>query len=334
MTDAQDYDNPWKVAIHKYFRSFMAVLFPDIERDIDWAQPVEFLDQELAQILRRSRTGKRRADVIVKVTRRNGDPAWVIIHLEIQSQHDRHLSKRTWTYFYRLVERHALPVVSLVVLAYRSRKWRPEPHEVNLWGCELRFKFPTVKLLDLEPQLDRLLARDEPFAFVVAAHLRTLHHRSDSRRRLEFKTELTRMLYRKRWDEERIIALLDLIDWLMKLSPPLEIEFKERVRALEEEQKMPYVNSIKRLAQEEGRAEGRAEGRKAGLLEGREEGREEGRAAILRTIEAFLTSRFGAVPDSLAAGLRQVTALGELEALALRAATCESLAEFSKLVAG
>ena len=44
---ADDYDSPWKEAIEHFFSDFMGFYFPEVHAQIDWAQPLVFLEQEL-----------------------------------------------------------------------------------------------------------------------------------------------------------------------------------------------------------------------------------------------------------------------------------------------
>jgi len=52
-------------------------------------------------------------------------------------------------------------------------------HEMGLWGCEVRFRFPTVKLLDFRERLAELEANRNPVAALVLAHLAAQQTRAD-----------------------------------------------------------------------------------------------------------------------------------------------------------
>jgi flagellar biosynthesis/type III secretory pathway protein FliH len=73
--------------------------------------------------------------------------------------------------------------------------------------------------------------------------------------RLNWKVELVRMLYERKYSRQQIINLFRFIDWLISLPKELEINFKQEVKKLEEE-RMPYVTSIERLGREEGIIQG------------------------------------------------------------------------------
>ena len=72
---AADHDSPWKEALEKYFRPFLALCRPQIESEIDWARPVEFLDKELQKLVRQAKVGRRYVDKLVKVWKRTGEQA-------------------------------------------------------------------------------------------------------------------------------------------------------------------------------------------------------------------------------------------------------------------
>jgi hypothetical protein len=57
-----DFDNPWKSIIELYFREFLQFFFPQIEAEIDWDRPIQFLDNELQKIVRDAENPKRYAD--------------------------------------------------------------------------------------------------------------------------------------------------------------------------------------------------------------------------------------------------------------------------------
>ena len=65
-----DYDSPWKEALERYFPEFLALLFPAVHAEIDWARGCQFLDTELQQVVRDAELGRRYAD---KLANGHGD---------------------------------------------------------------------------------------------------------------------------------------------------------------------------------------------------------------------------------------------------------------------
>ncbi len=153
MTD--DYDSPWKDILERYFPPFMAFFFPEAHADIDGSKGYESLDTERQQIVRDAESGKRLADKLIKVHRRDGVEQIVLIHIEVQGEADARFAERMFVYHYRLFDRYRQPIVSLAVLGDDSPTWRPERYATELWGCRTLLHFPIVKLTDY----NRLLMR-------------------------------------------------------------------------------------------------------------------------------------------------------------------------------
>jgi hypothetical protein len=261
MTEFRDdYDSPWKEILEEYFEDFMEFFFPQIHTEIDWTRGYEFLDQELSQIIRDAELGKRIVDKLVKVWTRSGTETWVLLNIEIQSQEESNFSARIFTHFYRLRDRYDVPIVNLAILGDERSTWRPDTFQTSQWGCEVEFRFPSVKLLDYESQWSDLEASRNPFAIVVMAHLKTKETKKDLPVRKEWKFRLTRMLYERDYDRQDIIKLFRFLDWILELSEDLKQEFKNDLKRYEQEKQMPYITSIERMGIEEGRKEGRKEG--------------------------------------------------------------------------
>jgi adenosine deaminase len=84
QTPPADADNAWKDALARYFREFTAFFFPAIHAEVDWRRGYEFLDKELAQVMRDAATGRRLADKLVKVYLADGSEKWLLVHVEVQ----------------------------------------------------------------------------------------------------------------------------------------------------------------------------------------------------------------------------------------------------------
>jgi hypothetical protein len=249
MTNPQsDYDNPWKEALEQYFEAFLAFFFPQAHAEIDWQRQYESLDQELRQVVREAEVGKRFVDKLVKVWQRNGEEAWVLIHVEVQSQEDANFAKRMYTYHYRIFDRYNRQVVSLAVLGDENPTWRPQAYGYELWGCRASLQFPTVKLLDYQGQWSALEASDNPFALLVMAHLRTQATRQNLEDRLGWKLRLVTGLMEAGYSEDKVLELRRLIDWMMALPKQLELVFNSEIQRYQEQRIMPYVTSFERFA--------------------------------------------------------------------------------------
>src|SRR6266446_4255045 len=108
-----DFDSPWKEALEVYFRAFLALFFPHIHADIDWSRGYVFLDKELQKILPKAARGRLYVDKLVKVWRKDGREAWVLIHVEVQTQREADFPKRMYGYNTRIADRDHRAVLSL-----------------------------------------------------------------------------------------------------------------------------------------------------------------------------------------------------------------------------
>jgi hypothetical protein len=90
-------DAPWKRVLRQYFREATEFFFPDIEKVVDWTRPIEFLDKEFMKIAPDAVTGKRFADQLVKVYRKQGQPIFLLIHVEIQGARESGFGQRIFT---------------------------------------------------------------------------------------------------------------------------------------------------------------------------------------------------------------------------------------------
>lgn len=83
-----EFDTPWKDTLERYFSEFIAFFFPQAYGEIEWSRGFEFLDTELQQVVRDAELGRRLVDKLVKIYRSSGEEAWVLIHIEVQSQEE------------------------------------------------------------------------------------------------------------------------------------------------------------------------------------------------------------------------------------------------------
>src|SRR5260370_30440252 len=179
-----DFDSPWREALDLFFQLLLAFFFPRVHADIDWSRGYETLETELQQVAREAELGRHRADKLVKVWLRDGQEAWILIHVEVQSQQEADFPRRMFTYNSRIFDLYNRTVVSLAVLGDEHANWRPNRFRYARWGCRVGIRFPVVKLLDYAADVPALEANLNPFAAVVLAHLKTMatRHDPDARR--------------------------------------------------------------------------------------------------------------------------------------------------------
>jgi hypothetical protein len=309
----ESFDSPWKASLEVFFRDFLRLFFPEIERELSWERGVEFLDKELEQVARESEVGSRTADKLIKVWRKTGEEAWLLVHVEVQAQPDSKFPERMYVYNNRIYDKYRRQVVSVGVLADERESWRPCEFTYSLFGCRVLLEFPTVKLLDYD--MDSLSRSENPFAVLVRAHRTVQMTRQDERARYEGKFRLLTELSERGFSRQESVELLRLIHGLVGLSEPLEMELRRDLEAAG----MAYMSTYERLIGEEAREKGLVEGKLEGKLEGK-------RSSILTLLEL----RFETVPESVERTLNSINDEESLTTLLGRAAMCQTLEEFQE----
>ena len=304
-----DYDSPWKEVLDAYFEQFLAFYFPAVHALTDWGRGYEFLDKELQQVEREAELGRQVVDKLVKVWLKDGQEAWVLVHIEVQSQYEADFGRRMYVYNYRLFDKYNVRVISLAVLGDDRAGWRPSSFGYSLGGCTVHFEYPVTKLLEYVADEAALEASRNPFGTVTLAHLKTMETHGAPEARQGWKRRLTRNLYERGFTPAEVRQLYRFVDWLMDLPKELEEQLRTELAQFEKEKKMPYVTSIERLAIEEGREQGLEQGLRKGLLTG---------------IAQCLRLRFGATDLELMTEIEQITDVKRLQAVLHYIATAAS----------
>ncbi len=304
MSHKSDYDGAWKEALHAYFEGFLALLWPELHKQVDWSFAPVFLDKELQQITRIIKRGSRRVDILVEVRLRNGKSALALIHVEIQGRMTKIFLTRMYQYHIRIKEKYPEHVlINLAVLTHQARALNSVTYVHEGWGTKLAFTFPVLSLESWRSRMPELtrLAPTNPFAVIVLAQLHTRATRLD-RQRLVRKTELLRHLYDWKYSRENIQQLLRIIDAMLRLPEPLEDEFTDIVSQIEEEKQMPYVTSIERVLLKRERQAGEQTGLQTGEQNGLIKGEVKG---VAKTLTTLITYKFGQLPDWAQARIAQ-----------------------------
>jgi hypothetical protein len=250
------YDSPWKEVIERYFPEFMAFYFPDAHAEIDWSKEHVFLDQELRAVVQDAEFGKRFVDRLVRVNVLDGGESWIYIHVEVQGTKQAEFAERMFVYNYRLFDRYKRPVASLAVLADEHKQWKPTSYGFTVLGCRHTLEFPVAKLTDYAERVEELLALDNAFGLITAAHILTQQTRKQHQERYEAKLRLVKLLYQRHWNKQRVIDLFSVVDWLMQLPEWLNTQVWQELETIEESKKVQYITSVERIGIAKGRVEG------------------------------------------------------------------------------
>nr|WP_263012897.1 transposase [Ancylothrix sp. D3o] len=291
---------------------FLAFFFPQVYDLIDWTREYQSLDKELQQITPNAEAGERVADKLFQVWRRDGEATYILIHIEVQSQEDSQFMERMYIYHYRSFDIHK-QVISLAILGDERQNWRPNSYSYELGGCSVRFEFPTAKLLDYEGLWENDPENFNVFAALVVAHLKTKATTQNAEERERWKWNLVQSLYERGYNQEKIIRLFRLIDWMMTLPASIQQSFESKFKSYQEERKMPILSNIELRAMEAGRQEGTLRTARESVLE-------------------VLEVRFNEVPPALRTLINQIEDISRLKQLLISAISIDSLADFQQIM--
>ena len=73
---------------------------------------------------------------------------------------------------------------------------------------------------------------------------------------------LTRSLYIRGYNREQVVELFHFIGWMIRLPEMLEYRLVEAVKRVEEEFKMPYINTVEQYGIKQGIEQGIEQGRR------------------------------------------------------------------------
>jgi hypothetical protein len=235
----------------------MVFLLPEVAEQIDWDKGYEFLEEELLKIQKTAHIGKKVADKLIKVFRKNGDETFVICHLEIQSrkeyEEERDFPLRMWTYHYKIFDKYKKPLFSLALLTDQNQSWRPDTYAHSLWGCELKLTFPIIKLVDFKDKIDILEASSNPFAKIILAHLDALKQYGTVDLKRAQKEKLAKSFYKIKYSLNDLRLFYAFLDDTLILPKEQEKTFVANMKAFEKDTKVSIpMTSFERFAMEEG----------------------------------------------------------------------------------
>ena len=299
-----DYDVPWKHILARHFPAFLEFFFPAVYRGIDWTQGYTLLDKELQKVVRDATLGQRRADILVQVTRLEGEQDQILVHVEVQGEDTADFAQRMFVYNYRSYDLYGRPVISLVVLG------EPYPAKYGKfgygrWNCMMRLRFPVVSLMAYRERWAELETSPNPFAVITQAHLKARETMGSNQARYQAKLGLIRSLYRRGHGRQDILELFRFVDWVLALPEGLENQLWAEMQQFEEEKQMRYVSSLERIA----------------IRKGMEKGMEKGQ---IKLFSFLLRQRFGELPAWVEGRLNQA-APEEVETWGVRVLSAGSL---------
>lgn len=249
-------DSAWKEALNIFFNDFMSFCWPEAYNDINWEQGYEVLEQELHELMRHEKKNGRIADKLIKVWRKDGQEAFVLIHIEVQGQVQNNFGERMLTFCYRIYDCYRCPITSLAILTDKNHNWAPNSCHISLWGSHFGLQFNVIKILDYIDKKDLLINDTNPFALVILAQLAAIETAGKPQERYKFKCTLSRLMLEKGWNKDQIFYMYRFLAGLLVLPHELELEYDIGMIKLAEEKKMAFMTTAEKRGHKIGREEG------------------------------------------------------------------------------
>lgn len=310
----QEYDAWWKLFLQQFLEEFLELVAPDLYALINWDMPVEFLDKELLPVAANSRTRRLFVDCLFRVRLKSGQNAAILIHIEVQGTRETRFPKRMFRYFTRLFVKYDLPIFSLAIFTDDNPRWQPDTYTESVGGCELIFKYRTLKLIHLDRAV--LEQNQNPASLVLLAFLRARETARDMEFRLEVRTQLAILARERGYNEELLVILDQLLEGIMKLPDFLEKQYEEALEEYKREKKMPFITAAERIGLRRGIAEGFQQGYATGRQEGLEQGLQQGVLEGLRqSLGRRLRKRLGEAAQEVIDALNAVSDVDLLNTL-------------------
>jgi len=277
----RDIDINLKEIISELFEPFVEFCMPDIYEEINFNEAYEFLEQEFPKLMKgKYKKGTKINDKLVKVTLKNGERKYLYIHIELQHKPEEDFAERMFVYFYRIFDKYGKDIETLAVFTGKSESFKINSFENTTFQTKIKYDY---RLFVVNQQDETVLLNStNPFALVVLAMVYALKTESNDNLRLQYKTNLMRLMLKRKFNRNYIERILSFLANILTLPDEFETKFidelnqqikqKDMVLSLENYVANVYYNKAKN----EGIIEGERKGLLKGILKGKLEGKLEG----------------------------------------------------------
>jgi predicted transposase YdaD len=211
----------WKGMLERVFDDLLRFLFEDADLVFDLDRGFEFLDKELAELYPEpdKKTDTRFVDKLVKVYQRDGTEEWVLVHIEVQAQHDAEFAKRMFKYYCRIFDRYDRPLTAIAIFTGKDGKRMPDRYQRNFEGTELTYRYNTLYILDfVESELE---ASGNPFALVALFAKKALQEgKILDPELLQQKLSLAKLLLSKGFSKWKVEGMLSFLKNYLRFADP------------------------------------------------------------------------------------------------------------------
>lgn len=206
---------------------------------IDFTHPPVYLEQEFNETFAATEPTKKIADKIVRYKLKNGKFRYLIIHVEFQGKAERNFAERMFRYFVHIYIKYGgRDITALAIFTGASRPQTFNTFTMSGFGTNMTYKFNTYTVR--EQSEAKLLKSDNPFAIAVLASLYLIKAGQDPSQKLAFKKNLIEIARKKNFDRAKLYRLFNFVQYLIRLPPKFELEYKQYIEQPKNDEKMEY----------------------------------------------------------------------------------------------
>jgi hypothetical protein len=223
-TPKVDYDGLFKDFVTNRFQDFLAFAIPELEEQVDWQQPPEFLEQELINALRGKykELGKRRhTDKLVKVSLHSGEARLVYIHVEFQHQPETNFARRMFSYMLRIILKYNtynIEAVAIFTGAPPSASALIYEHK----GFRTKSIYEFASIVAIHQDEAALIASKNSFSLALLAAKYAYEARGDQGRLFALKRKVLELCLKSGVDKDVIMRTFIFVKEFMMLPEKTE----------------------------------------------------------------------------------------------------------------
>jgi hypothetical protein len=221
-----DYDNNWKEVVSTMIEDFLAFFMPDLYADVNFSKPIDFLEQELYDIIQET-DKDRMIDKLVRVQLKNGEDKWILIHIEFQTSGETLFSARMYHYYRLIRAKYNKNVTALVIYTGKAKPKLFDYYKEDNYGTSIVYRFNTYRII--KQNVTALLVNPNPFAIIVLANYYVLKSEANQKKRLNLKETVFDLARNRGYSDEKTSKILFFVNELMRLNQALDEEFKQHI---------------------------------------------------------------------------------------------------------
>lgn len=251
-----DYDGLWKDAIERFLPRLLERVLPDLYTDVDFSVKPEFLENELRDIAQFDNNPALYVDELIRLILKNGDDAWILLHIEVQGPGGDAISGRMFNYMTLIyAHHHELPVALAILTSRRPSEVIGEYSVENHYGTKLSYTYNCFEVYEQDD--DKMLQSNNPFDLIFYAIKNT--SKNSQKKKYALLLKLVKILASKGWSEADRRDLFSFIVRAVNLTDT-ELQQKFVAEITRGEDNMAELTFVEKYFKDEGIAEGIAIG--------------------------------------------------------------------------